>query len=96
MNQMLREVLVPAGGKGGGSKDFAQGTVPEAANIDELLAKARELLGRQGGGSENTEKPTVRTPLTVATKPGFVESIDGWGVTGYIARGRAGRAFRGQ
>ena len=49
MNQMLREVLVPAGGKGGGSKDFAQGTVPEAANIDELLAKARELLGRQDG-----------------------------------------------
>ena len=47
MNRMLREVLVPAGGKGGGSKDFAQGTVPEAANIDELLAKARDLLGRE-------------------------------------------------
>lgn len=47
MNKMLREVLVPAGGKGGGSKDFAQGTVPEAANIDELLGKAAALLGRE-------------------------------------------------
>jgi alanyl-tRNA synthetase len=49
MNQILREVLVPAGGKGGGSKEFAQGTVPEAANVDELLHKVRELLGREGG-----------------------------------------------
>jgi alanyl-tRNA synthetase len=47
MNQLLREALVPAGGKGGGSKDFAQGTVPEAANIDELLAEARELFLRE-------------------------------------------------
>jgi alanyl-tRNA synthetase len=45
MNRLLRETLTPAGGKGGGSRDFAQGTVPEAANLDELLAKARELLG---------------------------------------------------
>ncbi len=45
MNRMLRDVLGPAGGKGGGAKEFAQGTVPEAANIDELLEKAREMLG---------------------------------------------------
>jgi alanyl-tRNA synthetase len=49
MNRMLRDVLGPAGGKGGGAKDFAQGTVPEAANIDELLGKAREMLGSEGG-----------------------------------------------
>lgn len=49
MNQTLRQVLVPAGGKGGGSKEFAQGTVPEAANIDDLLGKARELFARQVG-----------------------------------------------
>lgn len=45
MNKLLRDTIVPAGGKGGGAKDFAQGTVPEAANLDELLAKARELIG---------------------------------------------------
>jgi alanyl-tRNA synthetase len=45
MNKLLRETIVPAGGKGGGAKDFAQGTAPEAANLDELLAKARTLLG---------------------------------------------------
>jgi alanyl-tRNA synthetase len=53
MNQMLRETLFPAGGKGGGSKDFAQGTVPEAANIDELLAVARKPLRRDGGWAES-------------------------------------------
>lgn len=46
MGRALREVLAPAGGKGGGSKEFAQGTVPEAANIDDLLAQARSLLQR--------------------------------------------------
>jgi alanyl-tRNA synthetase len=44
MGRALREVLAPAGGKGGGSKEFAQGTVPEAANIDDLLAQARSFL----------------------------------------------------
>ncbi|HEV2386745.1 MAG TPA: DHHA1 domain-containing protein [Candidatus Acidoferrales bacterium] len=47
MNKLLREIIVPAGGKGGGSKDFAQGTVPEAANLDDLLAKARDFLGAE-------------------------------------------------
>jgi alanyl-tRNA synthetase len=44
MQRVLRETLVHSGGRGGGSKDFAQGTAPEAANVDELLAKARTLL----------------------------------------------------
>ena len=44
MGRALRDVLGPAGGKGGGSKEFAQGTVPEGANIAELLEKARKLL----------------------------------------------------
>ncbi len=47
MNLLLREVLTPAGGKGGGTKEFAQGTVPEAANLDELLARARERMARE-------------------------------------------------
>ncbi|HVB32884.1 MAG TPA: DHHA1 domain-containing protein [Patescibacteria group bacterium] len=44
MKKLLGETLVAAGGKGGGSNDFAQGTVPESANIDEVLARAREWL----------------------------------------------------
>ncbi|HVB98910.1 MAG TPA: DHHA1 domain-containing protein [Candidatus Dormibacteraeota bacterium] len=49
MGRLLAETLSAAGGKGGGSRDFAQGTVPESANIDEILARARELLNRETG-----------------------------------------------
>jgi alanyl-tRNA synthetase len=45
MNALLRESLVAAGGKGGGSKDFAQGSVSEAGRVEEILAKAAEKLG---------------------------------------------------
>lgn len=44
MKRLLAETLLAAGGKGGGSKDFAQGTVPASANIDEILARAGQLL----------------------------------------------------
>lgn len=47
MGRALREILSPAGGKGGGSKEFAQGTVPEAANIDDLLLQARTRLNQE-------------------------------------------------
>jgi alanyl-tRNA synthetase len=47
MNRLLRETVAAAGGKGGGSKDFAQGTVPESANIGEILTRAREVLIRE-------------------------------------------------
>lgn len=45
MNSLLRECLAPAGGKGGGSKDFAQGSISDAARVEEILAKAAEKLG---------------------------------------------------
>lgn len=45
MNALLRETLARAGGKGGGSKDFAQGTVPDGARLEEILRSARERLG---------------------------------------------------
>jgi alanyl-tRNA synthetase len=47
MNLMLHEILTPAGGKGGGTKEFAQGTFPEAANVEELMARAREQMARE-------------------------------------------------
>ncbi len=45
MNTLLRDCLATAGGKGGGSKDFAQGSVSDAARVEEVLAKAAEKLG---------------------------------------------------
>jgi alanyl-tRNA synthetase len=46
MGALLREFLAPAGGKGGGSKTFAQGTVPDAAVIDSVVSAGRaRLLG---------------------------------------------------
>jgi alanyl-tRNA synthetase len=45
MNALLRETVARAGGKGGGSKDFAQGTVADAARLEEILRQARERLG---------------------------------------------------
>lgn len=44
MNALLREALGKFGGKGGGSKDFAQGSIPNAAQADEFVAKAKEAL----------------------------------------------------
>lgn len=47
MKRLLEETLVAVGGKGGGSKDFAQGTVPESADIDEILERARKVPNRE-------------------------------------------------
>ena len=40
MGKALRETLGEFGGKGGGSKDFAQGSISDAAKVDEVLARA--------------------------------------------------------
>ncbi|HEV2489926.1 MAG TPA: alanyl-tRNA editing protein [Candidatus Acidoferrales bacterium] len=44
MGALLRELLSPVGGKGGGSKSFAQGTVPDAAAIESVVSAARARL----------------------------------------------------
>jgi alanyl-tRNA synthetase len=44
MGALLRETLKEFGGKGGGAKDFAQGSIPEPANADELLGRAAVRL----------------------------------------------------
>ncbi|MGH9729613.1 MAG: alanyl-tRNA editing protein [Candidatus Acidiferrales bacterium] len=41
MGALLRELLAPVGGKGGGSKLFAQGTVPETSALDGVVSAAR-------------------------------------------------------
>ena len=44
MSVLMKEVLAEAGGRGGGSKDLAQGGVPETANLDALLRSVQEKL----------------------------------------------------
>lgn len=44
MGALLRELLAPVGGKGGGSKVFAQGTVPEISALDSVVNAARACL----------------------------------------------------
>jgi alanyl-tRNA synthetase len=41
---LLKEIVMSAGGRGGGGKDLAQGGVPEAANLEEILTKAVSLI----------------------------------------------------
>lgn len=44
MNGLLREIVAKLGGKGGGSRDFAQGSAPEATRLEEVLEDARRRL----------------------------------------------------
>jgi alanyl-tRNA synthetase len=44
MRVVLRETLKEFGGKGGGSKDFAQGSISDPGKADELLARAADKL----------------------------------------------------
>jgi alanyl-tRNA synthetase len=44
MGSLLRAVLEEFGGKGGGSKQFAQGSVPDASDADRILQRAMEKL----------------------------------------------------
>ena len=41
---LLKEIVISAGGRGGGGKDLAQGGVPEAAKLKELLDKAERKI----------------------------------------------------
>ncbi len=42
MNALLRECLTAAGGKGGGTRDFAQGSLPDASRVESVLAQASQ------------------------------------------------------
>lgn len=44
MNALLREALTPHGGKGGGARDFAQGFLPDASQLDAALSTASSRL----------------------------------------------------
>lgn len=44
MGALMKETLARFGGRGGGSKDMAQGGLPEASHVDGALAHARSML----------------------------------------------------
>jgi alanyl-tRNA synthetase len=45
MGALLKQVLSAVGGRGGGSRDFAQGGVPAGSNIEQLLQQAAATIG---------------------------------------------------
>ena len=46
MGALLKDALTQVGGRGGGSKDLAQGGVPDAASAEKVLRAAEERVGR--------------------------------------------------
>jgi alanyl-tRNA synthetase len=44
MGALLKQVLTSVGGRGGGSRDFAQGGVPAGSNVDQLLQQAAATI----------------------------------------------------
>jgi len=44
MNALLRDCISIAGGKGGGTKDFAQGSLPDPARVEAVIDRALQLL----------------------------------------------------
>ena len=45
MGVRMKETLAKFGGRGGGSKDLAQGGLPNAADLESALADAKQSLG---------------------------------------------------
>ncbi len=45
MGTLLKQVLASAGGRGGGSRDFAQGGVPPGSDVEQLLRQAAGTIG---------------------------------------------------
>jgi alanyl-tRNA synthetase len=45
MGALLKQVLSSVGGRGGGSRDFAQGGVPAGSNVEQLLQQAADTIG---------------------------------------------------
>jgi len=45
MGSLLKQVLTAVGGKGGGSRDFAQGGVPAGSDVAQLLKQAAGTIG---------------------------------------------------
>jgi len=49
MGTLLKQMLSSVGGRGGGSRDFAQGGVPAGSNVEQLLRVAADTIGADPG-----------------------------------------------
>jgi alanyl-tRNA synthetase len=49
MGTLLKQVLSSVSGRGGGSRDFAQGGVPAGSNVEQLLRVAADTIGADPG-----------------------------------------------
>jgi alanyl-tRNA synthetase len=49
MGMLLKQALSSVGGRGGGSRDFAQGGVPAGSNVEQLLRQAADTIGADPG-----------------------------------------------
>jgi alanyl-tRNA synthetase len=45
MGALLKQVLSSVGGRGGGTRDFAQGGIPAGVKVDALLRQAADTIG---------------------------------------------------
>ena len=45
MGTLLKQVLASVGGRGGGSRDFAQGGAPSGSDVEQLLKQAADTIG---------------------------------------------------
>ena len=65
MTALLRETVTPCGGKGGGTKEFAQGSVPDGSDLKRILQHA----------ADRATKPAlhvvVRNPANVRPQPEY-------------------------
>jgi len=52
MNALLRDLLGQAGGKGGGTRDFAQGNLPDPGRLEDVLRAASARLSSSAAAGE--------------------------------------------
>ena len=45
MGALLKQILSSVGGRGGGTRDFAQGGAPAGTNVEQLLKQAASTIG---------------------------------------------------
>ena len=48
MGALLKQILASVSGRGGGSREFAQGGAPAGSNVEQLLKQAAEMIGKRG------------------------------------------------
>jgi alanyl-tRNA synthetase len=65
MNALLREAIKACGGKGGGTKDFAQGSAPEGSDLSWILQHAAELARKPALRVVARNSGSARTPAEI-------------------------------